>query len=176
MNLIAVIDQTHLSLGEAPAAIYLYPATPEGEKAAVAKFEAIVLEVRREEFPDDPANDDPPLYAEREDGSCRYEIGDGDVTLVRRGVHFVDPNVRELNGIAPPADSPIKIVDGSDDEPTEETPLDLLESLLSITERFKDQLEPTERDRWQWISATCADLREGPQDNEDEAEEGEDTE
>lgn len=36
----------------------------------------------------------------------------------------------------------------------------LLEKLLSLTERFKDQMDATDCDEWQNISAETADLRE----------------
>jgi len=39
--------------------------------------------------------------------------------------------------------------------------INLLEELLSITEKFKNQLNSVDRDRWSEISALTADLREG---------------
>lgn len=44
--------------------------------------------------------------------------------------------------------------------------LDLLEELLSITEKTKDQLSPEDRERWDSISAACADFREGDDESE----------
>lgn len=39
--------------------------------------------------------------------------------------------------------------------------LDLLEELLSITENLKSKMGPAQREAWQRISARCADLRDG---------------
>jgi hypothetical protein len=39
------------------------------------------------------------------------------------------------------------------------TPLDMLEKLLSITERVTDSLDPEDYIEWQRISAETADLR-----------------
>lgn len=39
--------------------------------------------------------------------------------------------------------------------------LDLLESLLSITERFKPEMDSEDCREWQRISAECADIRLG---------------
>jgi len=39
--------------------------------------------------------------------------------------------------------------------------LSLLEELLSITEQFIDQMQPTEREVWQRIAAETADARDG---------------
>lgn len=38
-------------------------------------------------------------------------------------------------------------------------PIDMLESLLCITEQFKDSMPPSDRKEWQRISAETADLR-----------------
>jgi hypothetical protein len=38
--------------------------------------------------------------------------------------------------------------------------LNLLESLLSITERFKREMDHNDCDEWQRISAKCADISE----------------
>lgn len=39
--------------------------------------------------------------------------------------------------------------------------LGLLEQLLSITEQFKDQMSPEDRETWQNISAAVADMQDG---------------
>ena len=42
-----------------------------------------------------------------------------------------------------------------------EAAIKLLEELLALTARFKDQMDPADCDSWQRISAETADLREG---------------
>lgn len=39
--------------------------------------------------------------------------------------------------------------------------LELLERILSITERFKPEMTREERIEWSKVSAACADLRDG---------------
>jgi hypothetical protein len=45
--------------------------------------------------------------------------------------------------------------------------LDMLETLLALTEQFKDDMDGSERDLWSRISARTADIREGQDDESD---------